>query len=167
MTATLAGLAVALAGFLWPVRGYLRRAEAAGAISPAACRTTLRNMLLAACLAGVPLMGTWGSVQWVVKWAIALDKAGVAAGAAPAWHVKETTQIAMGIGAIVGTPAVALAAGRYGRRIVYAGLCLASIASIAWLYLRAQSYGGRFLAAATLASVTTAGFNGWFSARAA
>ena len=47
-SATLAGLAVALAGFLWPVRGYLRRAEAAGAISPVVCRTTLRNMLLAA-----------------------------------------------------------------------------------------------------------------------
>ena len=67
----------------------LRRAEAAGAISPAGSRTTLRNMLLAA--------------------------------------------------------------GRFGRRIVYAGLCLASIASIAWLYLGAKAYGGTFLAAATLA----------------
>jgi SHS family sialic acid transporter-like MFS transporter len=160
--ATFAGLALALGGFLRPVHGYLRRAEAAGAISPTGSRTTLRNMLLAACLAGVPLMGTWGSVQWVVKWAIALDKAAVAAGATPSSHVKETTQIAMGIGAIVGTLAVALAAGRFGRRIVYAGLCLASIASIAWLYLGANAYGGTFLAAATLASVTTAGFYGWF-----
>jgi len=160
--ATLAGLGLALLGFLRPVRGYLTRALAAGAISATSARTTLRNLLLAACLAGVPLMGTWGSIQWVVKWAIALDRSAVAAGAAPAWHVKETTQIAMGLGAIAGTILVALTAGRFGRRIVYAGLCLMSIASIAWLYLGATTYGGTFLAAATLASLFTAGFYGWF-----
>lgn len=160
--ATLVGLGLALLGFLRPVRGYLTRARAAGAISATSSRTTLRNLLLAACLAGVPLMGTWGSIQWVVKWAIALDRSAVAAGAAPAWHVKETTQIAMGLGAIVGTILVALAAGRFGRRIVYAALCLASIASIAWLYLGTTAYGGTFLAAATLASLTTAGFYGWY-----
>ncbi len=162
VAATLVGLGLALVGFLRPVRGYLARALAVGAISETSRRTTLRNMLLAACLAGVSLMGSWGSIQWVVKWAIALDRSAVAAGAAPAWHVKETTQIVMGVGAIVGSILVALAAGRFGRRIVYAALCLASIASIAWLYLGSTTYGGTFLAAATLASLTTAGFYGWY-----
>lgn len=160
--ATLVGLGLALVGFLHPVRGYLRRAEAAGAISADSARRTRRHLLLAACLAGVPLMGTWGSVQWIVKWAIALDRAAVTSGAAPAWHAKEATQIAMGIGAIVGTIVVALAAGRFGRRIAYLVLCGGSIASIAALYLGFRSYGGWFLLAAAVVNATTAGFYGWF-----
>jgi hypothetical protein len=119
-------------------------------------------MLLAACLSGVALMGTWGSTQWLPKWAIGLDKAAVAAGGQAGWQVKETTQIATSTGAIVGTLAVALLAGRFGRRIVYAGLCLASLATIALLYRGTTGYNWGFLGASFLAATTTAGFYGWF-----
>jgi hypothetical protein len=47
-------------------------------------------------------------------------------------------------------------------RVGHAGICLASIASIAWLYQGTRAYDGTFLAAATLASVKTAGLYGWF-----
>jgi len=159
---TLAGFAVALAGFLLPVLGYLRRAQQAGAVDGSARGRIVRTMILAACLSGVALMGTWGSMQWLPKWAIGLDRAAVAAGGSAAWQVKEMTQIATSTGAIVGTLAVALLAGRYGRRVVYCGLCLASLATIAWLYRGTAGYGAGFLAAAFLAATTTAGFYGWF-----
>lgn len=159
---TLGGFALSLGGFLLPVLGYLRRAAEAGAIAPAARGAIVRTMILAACLSGVALLGTWGSMQWLPKWAIGLDRAAVAAGAPAGWQVKEMTQIATSTGAILGTLAVALLAGRYGRRVVYAGLCLASLATIALLYRGTTGYGGGFLAAAFLAAVTTAGFYGWF-----
>jgi len=159
---TLAGFAVALAGFLLPVLGYLRRAQQAGAVDGSARGRIVRTMILAACLSGVALMGTWGSMQWLPKWAIGLDRAAVAAGGSAAWQVKEMTQIATSTGAIVGTLAVALLAGRYGRRVVYCGLCLASLATIAWLYRGTAGYGAGFLSAAFLAATTTAGFYGWF-----
>jgi MFS family permease len=159
---TLAAFLVALGGFLLPVLGYLRRAQAAGSIAPEARSRIVRTMLLAACLSGVALMGTWGSTQWLPKWAIGLDKAAVAAGGQAGWQVKETTQIATSTGAIVGTLAVALLAGRFGRRIVYAGLCLASLATIALLYRGTTGYNWGFLGASFLAATTTAGFYGWF-----
>jgi MFS transporter, SHS family, sialic acid transporter len=159
---TLLLFAVALGGFLLPVLCYLRRAEAAGAILPAARGSIVRTMLAAACLSGVALMGTWGSTQWIPKWAIELDKAAVASGGTAGWQVKETAQMATSTGAIVGTLAVALLAGRFGRRIVYAGLCLASLATIALLYRGTTGYGWGFLGASFLAATTTAGFYGWF-----
>jgi hypothetical protein len=119
-------------------------------------------MLVAACLSGVALMGTWGSTQWIPRWAIGLDKAAVKAGGQPGWQVKEMAQMATSTGAIVGTLAVALLAGRFGRRIVYAGLCLASLATIAILYLGTEEYGWGLLGASFLAATTTAGFYGWF-----
>ena len=131
---TVVGFALALGGFLLPVLGYLRRAAEAGAIAPGQRGAIVRTMILAACLSGVALLGTWGSMQWLPKWAIGLDRAAVAAGDPAGWQVKEMTQIATSSGAIVGTLAVALLAGRYGRRIVYATLCLASLATIALLY---------------------------------
>jgi len=159
---TLAAFLVALGGFLLPVLGYLRRAQAAGSIAPDARGRIVRTMLVAACLSGVALMGTWGSTQWLPRWAIGLDKAAVAAGGQPGWQVKEMTQMATSTGAIVGTLAVALLAGRFGRRIVYAALCLASMATIALLYRGTTGYDWGFLGASFLAATTTAGFYGWF-----
>jgi MFS family permease len=159
---TALGFAVALAGFLFPVLGYLRRAQEAGVVARDTRGRIVRTMIVAACLSGVALMGTWGSMQWLPKWAIGLDRAAVAAGGAPGWQVKEMTQMATSSGAIVGTLAVALLAGRYGRRIVYCGLCLASLATIVLLYRGTSGYGPGFLGAAFLAATTTAGFYGWF-----
>ncbi len=95
---TIVGLAVALAGFLYPVIMYLRRASAAagevdraeGAHRPAGAvldyasdradvrrlddRRVLKLLLLGAGLSGVALLGTWGSLQWAARWAIELTK---------------------------------------------------------------------------------------------
>ena len=73
-------------------------------------------------------MGTWGSLQWAPKWAIAL--AGELPPQAGPHHAKEYTQIALASGAIVGTLIAAWIAGRIGRRITYVLLCLASFVSL-------------------------------------
>ena len=63
-------------------------------------------MLLGACLAGVALLGTWGSLQWAPKWSIALAKLLPADGGP--YYAKEFTQIASASGAIVGAIIAAL-----------------------------------------------------------
>src|SRR5207253_3163522 len=65
---SLLGLAVATVGYTYPMVRYLQR-QAAPANPEHATGPTLRRMLLAACLSGVALLGTWGSTQWAPSWA--------------------------------------------------------------------------------------------------
>jgi hypothetical protein len=117
-------------------------------------------MLLGTCLAGVALLGTWGSLQWAPKWAIPLAKL-LPAEAGP-YYAKEYTQIYSAAGAIVGTILAALAAGWFGRRITYFVLCLASFVSLVYLYQGNDVYGPGFLLSVFIAGGVTAAFYGWF-----
>jgi MFS family permease len=157
---TLVGLAIALVGYIFPVARYLHRAEAAGAFSRSERRRYLGRMLFGAALAGVALLGTWGSLQWAPKWAIAL------AGELPAdggpYHAKEYTQIALAAGAVVGTLIAAWVAGRIGRRITYALLCVASFVSLVYMYQAHTTFDGRLLVSVFVAGGATAAFYGWF-----
>jgi hypothetical protein len=69
---TLIGVAAALWGFLFPVRRYLTRAVSAGSLARHQQPIVIRHMLLGACLAGVALLGTWGSMLWAPRWAFQL-----------------------------------------------------------------------------------------------
>lgn len=155
---TLGGLVVALFGYLHPVRQYLGRAIAAGALSEEARGKVVRSMLLGAGLAAVALLGTWGSIQWAPRWAGQLmpDTATLK------HFAKEKTQMATSIGAIVGTILAALAAGRFGRRPTYVALCVGSFASALYFYLGHSAFDGSFLFAAFLAGSITAAFYGFF-----
>lgn len=155
---TLGGLVVALFGYLHPVRQYLGRAIAAGALSEEARGKVVRSMLLGAGLAAVALLGTWGSIQWAPRWAGQLmpDTATLK------HFAKEKTQMATSIGAIVGTILAALAAGRFGRRPTYVALCVGSFASALYFYLGHSAFDASFLFAAFLAGSITAAFYGFF-----
>ena len=155
---TVVGLVVALFGYLHPVRQYLGRAIAAGALTEDSRRKVVRSMLLGAALAAVALLGTWGSIQWAPRWAGQLmpDTATVK------HFAKEKTQMATSIGAIVGTILAALAAGRFGRRPTYVALCVGSFASALYFYLGHASFDSSFLFAAFLAGAITAAFYGFF-----
>ena len=155
---TVVGLVVALFGFLHPVRQYLGRAIAAGLIKSESQKKVVTSMLLGAGLASVALLGTWGSIQWAPRWAAQLqpDTAEVK------YYAKEKTQIATAVGAIVGTIAAAMAAGRFGRRITYSVMCVGSIASALWFYNANTTFGTGFLVAAFLAGGITASFYGFF-----
>jgi hypothetical protein len=114
---------------------------------------TVRRMLLAACLSGVALLGTWGSAQWGPTHT---DK--LTSGMAGA---KENVQIALAIGAIVGTISAALLGGWLGRRVSYFLLCILALGSTYYFYLFNTEYGAAYLFSAFLMGTFTASFYGW------
>jgi SHS family sialic acid transporter-like MFS transporter len=160
LIATLIGLAVAIVGYIYPVIRYLGRAEAAHKLKSGDRSKYIGRMLLGACLAGVALLGTWGSLQWAPKWSIAL--ANLLPKDGGPYFAKEYTQIASATGAIVGAIVAALVAGWLGRRITYFGLCLASFASLMYLYRANDAFGSQFLVSVFIAGGVTAAFYGWF-----
>jgi hypothetical protein len=108
----------------------------------------------------VALLGTWGSLQWAPKWAIALSS-DLPAEEGP-YFAKEYTQIASASGAILGTIAAALVGGWIGRRITYALLCVASFGALVYMYQANDIYGTKLLVSVFLAGGITAAFYGWF-----
>jgi MFS family permease len=152
---TVIGLGGALLGYLYPVRQYLERAVSAGYLSPGIRLQVLGRMLFGAGLAGVALLGTWGSIQWAPRWAAQLAPD-------PAQHAREWTQIMSAGGAIVSTIIAALAANVLGRRMTYTLLCLGSIAAALFLYQGNTEYNGKFLVSVFFAGGVTAAFYGFF-----
>jgi MFS transporter, SHS family, sialic acid transporter len=146
------GMAIAVIGYTYPMIRFLQR-QAGAMTGVHAWRPTLRRMLLAACLSGVALLGTWGSTQSAPSWADKISEKGL--------HAKEYTQIALAIGAIVGTLLAAFAGDWIGRRKAYALLCVLSLGSVYIFYQGNSSYGPAFLGSAVLIGGTTASFYGW------
>ncbi len=149
---SLFGLLLAAAGYTYPLVRYLQR-QAAPEDAEHALGPTLRRMLLAACLSGIALLGTWGSVQWAPSWADSFPEKALAA--------KEHTQIALAIGAIIGTILAALMGDWLGRRPAYALLCALSLASVYVLFQTNTHYGTGLLVSAVMAGGATASFYGW------
>jgi MFS family permease len=160
LAVTACGLVIALVGYIYPVVRYLGRGERAGRLESGDQNRYVRRMLLGACLAGVPLLGTWGSLQWAPKWAAALTRQ-LPAEAGP-YLAKEYTQIASASGAVLGTIVAALVAGWLGRRITYSLLCLGSFVSLVFLYQANDAYGAKLIFSVFAAGGITAAFYGWF-----
>ena len=110
--------------------------------------------LLAILLSSIPLIGTWGSVQWLPLWA---DK--MTNGTVPT--AKAYTQVASAVGAIVGCLLGAWVGGFLSRRMAYFLLCLGSLVTCAWLFRGFDSYGTAFLALTFVVGGLTAAFYGW------
>ncbi len=160
LSGSAAGLAIALVGFLYPVVRYLGRAEIAGDLDAGDRSRCIRRLLLGASLAGVALLGTWGSLQWVAKWAISLAELLPADGRP--YFAKEYAMIFSALGAIVGTILAALSGDWLGRRVTYTLLCLGSFASLVFMYQANHIYGAKFLWSVFAAGGITASFYGWF-----
>lgn len=148
-----AGLAIAIVGYLYPVKQYLKRLQLGTGSTDNG--QTLRRMLIGACLSGVALMGTWGSVQWASSWAHQLTNGDASQ------QAREWTQIASGFGAVVGTILAALMGDVLGRRISYMILCFASLISSWYFYGRTTEYDMNFLGAVFVLGACTASFYGW------
>lgn len=146
------GVVVATAGYTYPLMRYLQRQSAANT-GAHAWRPTLKRMLLAACLSGVALLGTWGTTQWAPSWADSLTHG--------TQQSKEFTQTSLAVGAIIGTIGAALLGDLLGRRLAYFLLCIASLGSVYLLFLGNHHYGPMLLASAFIAGVFTASFYGW------
>jgi MFS family permease len=114
----------------------------------------LKRMLLGACLGGVALLATWGSIQRATVWAGSLVHG--TDPTAPAW-----TQFWSAVGAIVGTILGALIAGWFGRRIAYSLLCVTSLLSCLAFFQLNHEYGPLFLVTVFFAGGLSASFYGW------
>jgi SHS family sialic acid transporter-like MFS transporter len=152
---TLAGLGIALVGYLHPVKKYLVRAEFAGSLRDGHGKEIVRLMIFGAGIASVALLGTWGSTQWAPRWVLQLEPDVTK-------HAKEWTLFWLSAGAIVGTMIAALAAGHFGRRVTYAVLCVSSIAASLLLYQTNETFGNYFLVCTFIAGAATASFYGFF-----
>src|SRR5205085_8980258 len=123
---TVIGFIVVTVGYTYPVIVYLQRATAAGDIAGESWQPIIRRMLIAACLSGVALLGTWGTTQQAPTWAeqMTIDPISKLSTLPTA---RSDTLIWASLGAIVGTILAALAADALGRRLTYTLLCLGSM----------------------------------------
>jgi MFS family permease len=151
---TLLALLVVTVGYSYPVIRYLQRSMPADGMPAHDLVPTLRRMFLGACLGGVALLGTWGSMQWAPAWADQLT-----GGSVP--EAKAYTQMCGATGAIVGTMLGALMGDWLGRRLAYTILCLTSLASALVFFQLNKAYGTPFLASVFVAGACTASFYGW------
>ena len=154
--ATIVGLIAAIVCYLFPAWQFLKRSEATSAV-----RTdTIRKMLLAAGLSGVPLLATWGGVMWVYKWVETLTTDPITKLSLNP-DAKPITQIASSIGAAIGCYLAAMVCGRWGRRPVYALLCVASAITLFCFYSLNAEFNATFVVTAGLVGLITAAFYGW------
>ncbi len=144
------GLVIIIVGYLTPAWGYLQRSG----LAAAARRSTLRRMLLGAGLSGVPLLGTWAGLMWMYMWVSHLP-----GGDDP--NAKPLMQIVSSVAAAVGCVIGALLSGVAGRRPVYAGLCILSLASMMAFYRWNTAYDTVFLVSAGVMGMVSAAFYGW------
>ena len=168
---SIVGFAVALVGYTYPAYRFLRRSDSAEL--PAHHRTgpTFRRMLIGACLSGVALMGTWGSVQQVAPFTNLLIEANSRSyfGAPPsAAEVARLGQIGSAnsliwasLGAVLGTILAALVADRIGRRLSYFLLCLGSLGIVFGFYQSQHEVNATYYALVFLMGAVTASFYGW------
>lgn len=150
------GIIIATLGYMYPVIRFLHRLGQQHPSVASQSGPIIRRMLLAACLSGVALMGTWGSAQWVPSWAAELTQKRT-----DVFHAREWTQISLALGAIVGTIGAAFAGDLLGRRLAYCLMCFASLLSAWGLYQLNTTYDMTFLVWAFLAGACTASFYGW------
>lgn len=145
--------------YLYPIQGYLRRSQE----DPQTRNFIIRRMLLAATLSGIPLLATWGAVQWAPTWAAQLSeiakKSDIVGPWTPYW--KELTQMAASFGAIVGCVLGAMFADVVGRRWAYITLCLVSLGAVFLFYRGNTEFNAWFLFTAFLMGGTSAAFYGW------
>ncbi|HET6571988.1 MAG TPA: MFS transporter [Fimbriiglobus sp.] len=144
---TLLGLVGVTLGYLYPARQYLSRAT-----DESERRHVLRRMLLGAGISAVPLLATWGGFMWIYPW---VQKLTTDPNAAP------LTQVSSSIGAMFGCIVGALLGERFGRRPVYAGLCVLSLLSLLGMFTLNHQFDWLFVLSAGVTGAVTASFYGW------
>ena len=164
---TVVGLVVVTVGYIYPLFVYLQRVVAANEQSARSqdnehnrWQPIIGRMLFAACLSGIALLGTWGTIQQAPTWAdqMTID---ASTGKSSLPSARSDTQIWASIGAIVGTILAALAADWLGRRMTYTLLCAGSLVIVPTLFMGTTPFDWYFLPVVFLAGAITASFYGW------
>lgn len=144
------GLVVVVLGYLYPARGYLARSG----LSAEVRSMTLSRMLLGAGLSGVALLGTWAGLMWMYQWVSKLPGGDVP-------DAKPLMQMGSSVGAAIGCMVGALLCSPFGRRPIYAALCILSMVSMIAFYRLNYEYGTVFLLSASWLGLISAAFYGW------
>ena len=110
--------------------------------------------ILATIFASIPLIVTWGIVQWIPLWT---DQ--IAGPGNPGAKANSSTWVALG--AIFGCIFAALAGQKIGRRPAYFALCIAALASSAYLFGGLSEYGLLFISMVFVVGFFSASFYGW------
>lgn len=147
---SLVGLVVVVLGYLYPARSYLARSG----LAPEVRVRTLGRMLLGAGLSGVPLLGTWAGLMWMYQWVGKLPSGDVP-------DAKPLMQIVSSVGAATGCMIGASLSVPFGRRPVYAALCILSMLSMIAFYRLNTDYGVVFVVSSGLLGLVSASFYGW------
>jgi len=114
----------------------------------------LSRTLLATAFAAIPLIVTWGIVQWIALWTDQM--------AGPAHpEYKGISNAAVAGAAILGSLAAPLLGQKIGRRPAYFILCLCAVASAGWLFGTIRTFGPAFLAGVSLVGFFATSFYGW------
>lgn len=113
-----------------------------------------RKTTLGIVLASVPLIVTWGIVQWIPLWADQLT-----GGQAP--QVKAWCLLAISLGAAVGAFIAPMLDRWFRRRTVYMILCVGAFVVCTLLFRGFHSYHLGFLLLTGLVGVFTSSFYGW------
>jgi MFS family permease len=158
---TLVGLAIALWGYMHPMRQYMARSVAAGSTLTADRSIIMRNLFIGAGLAAVALLGTWGSAQQAARWASDLAPKG------STLPVIDYVVISTALGAILATLITPFIADKLGRRVTYTILCAAALAaSLGFFRINVPFVGDAvptsLIATAFLLGGITASFYGFF-----
>ena len=168
LVATLPLLAIVVAGYLYPVFAFERRLGLRG---ESFNRSAIPRMVLGACLSGVPLLGTWASVQWAPTWASELTKdakkameAGEAGPDLPVAVVNEAkayTQMASALGASLGAMVGAWLGMASGRKWAYVVLCIGSLGAVQMFFRTNAGLSWWFFGSAFVMGAVSASFYGW------
>ena len=142
--------------YLYPASRYIGRATG----DPVQQRQLVGRMLLGAGLSGVPLLATWAGVMWMYNFVDDFTK-DPATGISLVPEARPLTMIASAIGAMVGCLFGAVLAGRYGRRLIYAILCVLSMMTLVGFYTLNREFNTLFLVWAFVLGAITAAFYGW------
>lgn len=153
---TLVAAVFAAGCYLFPARQFLARTES----DPTRRRFVLRRMVLAAGLSGVPLLATWAGVMWQYNWVGELTADPVTKKSLDP-DARPIVQLVSSVSAAVGCLIGALLCGRFGRKPVYAVLCVISLVTLVGFYTLNTTYGTQFVIWAGAVGLITAAFYGW------
>jgi MFS family permease len=114
----------------------------------------LGSTILATVFATIPLIVTWGIVQWIPLWTDQL--------AGPDQpKAKAYSHSVIAIAAILGSLAAPLLGQKIGRRPAYFSMCVASVVSAFLLFNYTTAYGPLFMVGVGLVGFFATSFFGW------
>jgi MFS family permease len=116
----------------------------------------LKYTLIGICLGTIPLLGGWGALNWLIKWA---DQVGKEIGNP---QLKATTQFIGSSGAAIGSLLGGWIASKFGRRTTYFAISLGTLLVSGYIFWRlSPTDGAEFLVWVFVLRLVMTTYFGW------